>query len=46
MDDDLRRGLITKKTGFDKLYEDALIKVSKIRQQNDAFQRHAGPEID
>lgn len=46
MDDDLKRGLLTKKVGFDKLYEDGSIRVAKIRQKNDAFQKHIGPDID
>jgi hypothetical protein len=43
MEDDLRRGLLNKKGGFEKMYEDGLIRVAKIRQQNDAFQKHIGP---
>lgn len=46
MDDDLRRGLLSKKGGFEKMYEDGLIRVAKIRQQNDAFQKQCGPDID
>ena len=28
------------------MYEDGLIRVAKIRQQNDAFQKHSGPDMD
>ena len=28
------------------MYEDGLIRVARIRQQNDAFQKHMGPDID
>ena len=46
MDEDLRRGLLTKKIGFDKMYEDGLMRVAKMRQKNDGFQRNIGPDID
>lgn len=46
MDEDLRRGLLNKKVGFDKLYEDGLIRVAKMKQKNDAFQKHMSPDID
>lgn len=46
MNDELNRGLLNKKVGFDRTYEDALIRVAKIRQKNDAFQKHIGPEIE
>jgi hypothetical protein len=46
MEDELRRGLLAKKVGFDKMYEEGLIRVAKIRQKNDAFQKHMGPEPD
>ena len=46
MEDDIRRGLLSKKVGFEKMYEDGLIRVAKIRQKNDAFQKHIGPDID
>lgn len=28
------------------MYEDALIRVAKIRQTNDAFQKNLGPDIE
>jgi hypothetical protein len=28
------------------MYEDGLIRVAKIRQKNDAFQKHLGPDIE
>jgi hypothetical protein len=46
MDDDLKRGLLNKKVGFDRYYEEALLKVAKIRQKNDGFQKHSGPDVD
>ena len=46
MDDELRMGLLNKKGGFEKMYEDGLLRVAKIRQKNDDFQRHMGPDID
>ena len=46
LDDDLKTGLINKRGGFDKLYEDGLIRVAKIRQKNDAFQKQVGPDVD
>ena len=43
MEDDLRKGLLNKKGGFEKMYEEGLLRVAKIRQQNDSFQKDIGP---
>ena len=46
MDDDLRRGLLTRKTGFDKMFEDAMSRIQRIRQKNDVIQRQIGTDIE
>ena len=46
MEDDLRKGLLSKKGGFERMYEEGLLRVAKVRQQNDVFQKDIGLEID
>ena len=47
MDDDLRRGLLGRKGGsFDKLYEDCLIRIQRIKQRNDAIQKQIGTDLE
>jgi hypothetical protein len=47
MEDDLKRGLISKKNSpFDKMYEDCLVKIQRIKQKNDLIQKQIGTEIE
>ena len=46
MNEDLTRGLITKKGGFDRMYEDCLVRIQRIKQKNDAIQKQIGTEIE
>jgi hypothetical protein len=46
MDDDLKKGLLYKKGGFDKLYEECVIRIQRIKQKNDFMQKQAGTEIE
>lgn len=48
MEDDLRRGLLSgrKGPGFDKLYEDCMVRIEKVKLKNDAIQRQIGTEIE
>lgn len=42
-DNDLKKGLISKKSSnFDKLYEESLVKIQKIKQRNDLIQKQMG----
>jgi hypothetical protein len=46
MDDQLRKGLLNKKTSnFDKMYEECMIKIQRIKQKNDFMQKQIGTEI-
>ncbi len=45
-DDDLRRGLLGKRTGFDKLYEDCVVRIQRIKQKNDVIQKQIGTDIE
>lgn len=46
-EDELKRGLLNKKgTVFDKMYEDCLIKIQRIKQKNDFMQKQVGTELD
>lgn len=45
-EEDLRRGLLSKKTGFDKLYEDCVVRIQRIKQKNDVIQRQIGTDIE
>lgn len=42
----MRRGLLSKRGGFEKAYEEGLMRVAKMRQKNDAFQKHVGAEVE
>ncbi len=43
MDDDLRRGLLPKRNAaFDKLYEECVVKIQRVKQKNDVMQRQIG----
>jgi len=47
MDDDLRRGLLGKKgSGFDKLFEDCVVRIQRIKQKNDVMQKQIGTDIE
>ena len=47
MDDDLRKSLLTGKgTSFQKLYEECLVKIQRIKQKNDFLQRQVGEDIE
>lgn len=43
MDEELKRSLL-KKVGFDKYYEQAMLRVVMITQKNDSFQKHGGSD--
>lgn len=46
MDDDLRKSLLTNKNlPFQKLYEECLVKIQRIRQKNDFMQRQIGSDL-
>lgn len=47
-DEDLRRGLLNRRgtAGFDKLYEECMVRIEKVRLKNDAIQRQIGTEIE
>jgi hypothetical protein len=47
MDDDLKKGLLSKKgSGFDKLYEDCVVRIQRVKQKNDVIQKQIGTEIE
>jgi hypothetical protein len=47
MDDDLKRGLLSKKgSGFDKLYEECMVRIQRVKQKNDVIQKQLGTEIE
>lgn len=47
IDDDLKRGLLGKKgSNFDKLYEECVVKIQRIKQKNDFMQKQAGTDIE
>jgi hypothetical protein len=47
MDDQLRKGLLNKKgSNFDKMYEECMIKIQRIKQKNDFMQKQIGTEIE
>jgi hypothetical protein len=48
MDDDLRRGLLSNKrgSGFDRLYEDCVVRIQRIKQKNDVMQKQIGTDIE
>ena len=47
MDDDLRKSLLTNKNApFQRLYEECLVKIQRIKQKNDFLQRQSGEEIE
>lgn len=42
----MRRGLLSKRTGFDKLYEDCVVRIQRIKQKNDVIQKQIGTDIE
>lgn len=47
MDDDMRKSLLTNKNlPFQKLYEECLVKIQRIRQKNDFMQRQIGSDLE
>ena len=46
MDDDLKKGLLGKiNSGFDKLYEEGMVRIPRIKQKNDVIQKQIGTDI-
>ena len=46
MSEEMRRSLLTNKNAsFQKLYEECLVKIQRIKQKNDFMQRQIGSEI-
>jgi hypothetical protein len=47
MDDDLRRNLLGEKRGsnFNKLYEDCVVRIQRVKQKNDVIQKQIGTDI-
>lgn len=46
MSEDMRKALLSKKSGaFDKLYEEGLIKIQKIKHKNDFMQKQVGTDV-
>jgi hypothetical protein len=47
MDDDMRKSLLNKKSApFDKLYEECMIKIQRIKQKNDFMQKQIGTDVE
>ena len=46
MEDDLRKGLLSRRTGMDKFTEECTIRIQRIRQKNDVIQRQIGTDIE
>jgi hypothetical protein len=46
MDDDLRDGLLSKKNiSFNKLYEECVVRIQRVKQKNDVIQKQIGTDI-
>lgn len=46
MDDEMRKSLLNKKSApFDKLYEECMIKIQRIKQKNDFMQKQIGTDV-
>lgn len=46
MDEDLRRSLLSNKNvPFQKLYEECLVKIQRIKQKNDFMQKQIGSDL-
>lgn len=47
MEEDLKRGLLGKKNNnFEKLFEEGLVKIQRIKQKNDLMQKQIGSDIE
>jgi hypothetical protein len=47
MDEDLREGLLSKKgLSFNKLYEECVVRIQRVKQKNDVIQKQLGTEIE
>lgn len=47
MEEDLKRGLLSKKNNnFEKLFEEGLVKIQRIKQKNDLMQKQIGSDIE
>jgi hypothetical protein len=47
MDEDLREGLLSKKGAtFNKMFEDCMVRIQRIKQKNDLFQKQIGTDIE
>lgn len=46
MNDDLRTGLLNRKGGFDKFYEECTTKIQRVKQKNDVIQRQIGTDVE
>ncbi len=47
MDDDMRKSLLTNKGyTFQKLYEQCLVKIQRIKQKNDFMQKQIGSDLE
>ncbi len=45
-DNEIKRGLISKKSSnFDKLYEEGLVKIQRIKQKNDMIQKQISADM-
>jgi hypothetical protein len=46
MDDDMRKSLLNKKSAsFDKMYDDCLAKILRIKNKNDFMQKQVGTDV-
>lgn len=47
MEDDLKKALLNKKgANFDKLYEECIVRIQRIKQKNDFMQKQIGTDIE
>jgi hypothetical protein len=47
MEEDLKRGLLSKKnSAFDRMFEECLVKIQRIKQRNDLIQKQIGTEVE
>lgn len=47
MEDELKRGLLSKKnSAFEKMFEEGLVKIQRIKQKNDLMQKQIGSDLE
>lgn len=47
MEDELKRGLLGKKnSAFEKMFEEGLVKIQRIKQKNDLMQKQIGSDLE